>query len=78
MTLGNGVLRVVSCAMTYGGVFWYGLVVIVLSALAALSRGNALDALVAVAINWTVFVLPVLLIRNFRRRRRTTESAPAR
>lgn len=56
--------------MTYRGVFWYGVVVLVLSAIAGAQGGGALTAVFAMAVNWTVFVLPVLLIRNARDKRK--------
>lgn len=71
--------------MTYGGVFWYGIAVAVLSFIAVtgsddgpLTPVSIVDGLLAAGFNWTLFVLPVLLIRNARRKRRTTGSAPAR
>jgi hypothetical protein len=56
-------------------VFWYGIVIAVLSFYAGLQMGNALDGILAVAINWVVFVLPVLVIRNMRRSKKAAKAA---
>lgn len=50
--------------------FWYGLVLSGMGFAAGVSQGNVLDGLLGVAINWTVLVLPVMVIRNLRRSRR--------
>lgn len=56
--------------MTYGGVFWYGLVVMVLSAIAGYATDGLIGLVFTVAVNWVFFVLPVVLIRNARNRRK--------
>jgi hypothetical protein len=53
-----------------GAVFWFGLILALLSFAAGASEGNILDGVLFVAINWTFFVLPVVVIRNIRRSRR--------
>lgn len=58
--------------MTYKGVFWYGLILMLLSFIAGVvGTGSVLDGLFAMAVNWVFLVLPVLLIRNARERRRS-------
>jgi hypothetical protein len=60
--------------MTFKGVFWYGVVIAALSFYAGLSAGTPLDGVLFVAINWVVFVLPVMVIRNVRRSRRAAKA----
>jgi hypothetical protein len=60
--------------MKFTGVFWYGLVIVALSFYAGLQAGTALDGMLFVAINWVVFVLPVLVIRNMRRSRKAAKA----
>lgn len=61
--------------MKLSGVFWYGLVVVVLSFLAGLQGGSVVDGVFAAAVNGLVFVLPVVVIRNVRRSRRERGTA---
>lgn len=70
--------------MTYGGVFWYGVVMSVLSFIAVagsddgpLTPVTVFDGLLAVGFNWLIFVLPVVLIRNHRRKRKERRAATA-
>jgi hypothetical protein len=56
-------------------VFWYGVVIAVLSFYAGLQAGTVLDGYLFVAINWVVFVLPVLVIRNMRRGKKAAKAA---
>jgi hypothetical protein len=58
-----------------GAVFWYGVVIAAFSFYLGLQMGNALDGMLAVAINWSVFVVPVLVIRNLRRSRMAAKAA---
>lgn len=57
--------------MTFGGVFWYGAVILVLSFIAGYGGGgDVASGLFTVAVNWLFFVLPVIVIRNIRRSRK--------
>ena len=57
-----------------GALFWYGAALLSLSFAGGAREGNVLDGLLFVGINWTVFVLPAIVIRNLRRGNRPAPS----
>lgn len=64
--------------MKRGPVFWYGVTIVVLSFIAVagsddgpLTPVSIFDGLLACGFNWLLLVLPVILIRNWRTKRKT-------
>ena len=59
--------------MRRGPVFWYALAILTLSFIAGAREGNVIEGLFYVVVNGVIFVLPVVLIAQWRSNRRATK-----